>query len=90
MLMFYPLALVHPLLVGSVGIVSPSVPFNNRTLPSLEVQSSREGISSGGEDDGGADVDRPWSAGEVELLDSLVRSYGEHRCKRKSWYLCYS
>lgn len=42
---------------------------------SLDGQSSREGMSSGGEEDGGEE--EPWSAHDVELLDSLVRNYGE-------------
>lgn len=60
-------------LTYSAGIASPSVAYG-RTR-SLEGQSSREGISSGGEEDG--DEEEPWSAREVEFLDSLVRRYGE-------------
>lgn len=40
---------------------------------SLDAQSSREGMSSGGEDD---EEELPWSAREVELLDALVRNFG--------------
>lgn len=42
---------------------------------SLDGQSSREGISSGGEDE--VEEEEPWTAHEMELLENLVRSYGK-------------
>lgn len=44
---------------------------------SIEAQSPRDPISSGGEDDG--DEEEPWSARDVDLLHSLVRTYGKPR-----------
>lgn len=42
----------------------------------LDAQSSREGMSSGGEDEEERE-EQPWSARELELLDALVRNFGE-------------
>lgn len=42
---------------------------------SLDAQSSREGMSSGGEGEE-EEGELPWSAREVELLDALVRNFG--------------
>lgn len=51
-----------------MGVVVP--------LRGLDAQSSREGMSSsGGEDE--EEAEQPWSARELELLDALVRNFGE-------------
>lgn len=55
------------------GMATPSVVIG--PARSLDRQSSRDGISSGGEDDG--DEEEPWSAQDIEQLESLVRTYGE-------------
>ena len=55
------------------GLASPSVGLGPPR--GIDAQSSRDGISSGGEEDG--EEEDPWSARDLELLVALVRNYGK-------------
>ncbi|CAB1119571.1 MYB [Ectocarpus sp. CCAP 1310/34] len=60
---------------GIASSPSPSPSMGVARPRGLDNQSSREGMSSGGEDD----EEEPWSAREVELLEALVRNFGSGR-----------
>ena len=57
----------------------------------IDAQSSREGISSGGEEDG--EEEDPWSGRDLELLVALVRNHGKIFHRRdvfsRGWYPIY-